>query len=198
MLRSLAVVCLLAAPAVAGHGARSALHVDATSPSTSVSGVEISARGDRTTARFTVSTSRTNQDAWVVFDVPTGAEVSYLALTVDGQHRIARATDAITATTTYTNIVAGTEDPAVLEDAGDGRLRLRVFPLGRGKPVRVELIMAPVGERAVDHVDRETSLFIGQPPLPELPPEPPRPVTRRGAFRISEECLRNAIAPSCM
>jgi hypothetical protein len=160
--------------------------------------VEVSVRGDRTTARFTVSTSRTNQDAWVVFDVPAGAQVSYLALAIGGEHRIAHATDVEQATSAYTNIVAGTEDPAVLEATGDGRLRLRVFPLTRGKPVRVELIMAPAGGRAVDHVDRETSLFIGQPPVPELPSEPPRRVPPRGAFKITEECLRNAIAPSCM
>lgn len=211
----------------------------------------------RVAATLTLSTTLAEQDAGLELAVPAGAQVTFLAITMDGERRIAHTEDAEQARQTYQDIVDGIEpqDPALLElressDTTD-QLRLRVFPLQRGKPAKVELIMTvpqaaqfvvDPGKRAIPRVavevdgqkrafgsvatrrafalpeavpgalpveaaDRVTAaraLFIDLPPAPEVSededlPEVFRPErvgrarAERGAVRISEDCLRNAL-----
>jgi hypothetical protein len=214
----------------------------------------------RVAATLTLATSLAEQDAGLELDLPAGAQVTFLAITMGGERRIAHHADAEDARETYQNIVDGIEhqDPALLElvesnDATD-KLRLRVFPLVRGKPAKVELIMTvpqttrfvvDPGKRSIprveieadgkyssyrglairravalpeavpgalpaevdDKVTADRALFIDLPPRPEVPDEEEEEVFRperlgraaaqarraRGAFRVSEDCLRNAL-----
>ncbi|HEY0255218.1 MAG TPA: hypothetical protein VGC41_27005 [Kofleriaceae bacterium] len=61
----------------------------------------------------------------------------------------------------YTAIVALEQDPAIVEWLGEDRVLVRVFPVERGQPVPVTLVL---GKRSTDvaHVSRETS-FVTQP-----------------------------------
>lgn len=257
-------------PAVTGQG----LALQTTTAGTRLESVSLSLRSGpadtRVAATLRVSTSVTEQDAGLELAVPAGAQVTFLAITMDGERRIAHSEEVEDARQTYDNIVHGivVEDPALLEltesSETTDKLSLRVFPLRRGKPAKIELIMTvpqattfvvDPGKRAIPRVDVEVdgrrssfgtvasrralrlpepvpgalpaetedrvtaqrALFIDTPPVRDadddddgdqldaerLGPGPgPRRVRAlsqmqrrepRGAVRISEDCLRNAI-----
>jgi len=111
----------------------------------------------RATATFTVATSRRGlNDAAIEIDVPHGAQVTYLKMVTGGAPRIAHLVEAEMASMSYANIVdpgAG-DDPAVLEWVGTSttsdRVRLRIYPLERGKPSNIEVIFtAPLEPQLV-------------------------------------------------
>lgn len=124
----------------------------------------------RLTATLTLSSAVRDHDAALTFDVPTGAQVTFLGVTMNGERRIAHLEPASEARETYEEIVQGIEDPALLElvkstDETD-TLNLRVFPLQKGKTARVEIIMTlpharrpafviDPGKRAIPRVDVE-------------------------------------------
>lgn len=248
-------------PPVTGQG----LALGALTKGTRLDSVALSLRSGpadtRVAATLRISTSLAQQDAGLELAVPAGAQVTFLAITMDGERRIAHTEEADEARQSYQNIVDGIpEDPALLEltassDVTD-QLRLRVFPLRRGKPATIEVIMTvpqatrfvvDPGKRAIPRVDIDVdgkrsslgtvasrralalpepvpgalpaeaedrvtaarALFIDTPPVRDLDDDPevlnperlgrgamrgPRLVRRdRGAFRISEDCLKNAL-----
>jgi len=186
MLRSLAVAALVvpclasaetrgsshdrvrAAPNVTGQG----LALGALTTGTRLDRVALDLRSGpadtRVAATLVLSTSLAEQDAGLELAVPAGAQVTFLATTMGGERRIAHTADVEQARETYQDIVDGIEpeDPALLELTESSetidRLRLRVFPLQRGKPVTIELIMTvpqtprfvvDPGKRAIPRVD---------------------------------------------
>jgi hypothetical protein len=122
----------------------------------------------RVTTLLTLSATVRDHDAGLTFEVPAGAQVTFLGVTMNGERRIAHLESATDARETYEEIVQGIEDPALLElvsstDETD-TLNLRVFPLQKGKSARVEIIMTlpharrfviDPGKRAIPRVDVE-------------------------------------------
>ncbi len=162
MLRSLALVALLVAPAVAetrvrtshqrerGRPSASTLRFGTATPTTQIERLSLSVRGSRATAILTLSTkSRVAQDASIELDVPAGAEVSFLAVTLGGQRRIAQLVNAVDARAGYEAIVSERIDPALLEwidsTPTTDRLRLSVYPLTRAAVADVEIILTLPG-----------------------------------------------------
>jgi hypothetical protein len=143
-----------------------------TNQGTRLDRVEVSMRTGpadvRVTTTLTLSALVRDHDAGLTFDVPAGAQVTFLGVTMNGERRIAHLESASDARETYEEIVQGIEDPALLEvvestDETD-TLNLRVFPLQKGKTARIEIIMtlphAPrfvidPGKRAIPRVDVE-------------------------------------------
>lgn len=85
-----------------------------------------------------------NPNDWVaegtyLFPVPDGATVSNFAMWVDGDRVEAQIMDADAARHTYQEIVSRLRDPALLEYAGRGAIRARVFPIPPGKDRRIEI-----------------------------------------------------------
>lgn len=172
MLRAIALVAALSAPAFAetsvdvgfGHHERtaaprtaSALRFGATTKGTRLEAVSVKARGLRATAMLTLSsTSKDGQDAALEFEVPLGTQVTYLGLTMGGERRIAHLESSAAAAAEYERIVEGDIDPVLLEWTSStettDKLRLRVFPLVRGKPAKLEVIMTlpPAASLVID------------------------------------------------
>lgn len=152
-----AVVTLVGGPASAETRVRgshdrerppagSTLGFGSASPGARLDRVSLSVRGSRATAVLTLSTTAsTPKDTSLLVDVPAGAEVTYLGLRLAGTRRIAQLANAASAHATYAEIVEDKIDPALLEwvesTETTDRLRLRVYPLVRGKTAEVELIM---------------------------------------------------------
>lgn len=120
----------------------------------------------RVTTTLTLSATVRDHDAALTFDVPAGAQVTFLGVTLNGERRIAHLESAAEAQATYEDIVQGIEDPALLELVSStdelDRLNLRLFPMQRGKPARVEIIMTlphakrfviDPGKRSIPRVD---------------------------------------------
>jgi hypothetical protein len=214
MLRTLAIVAALSAPAIAEtridvgppHGERptpkprggGSVTFGKITKGTHLDAVSVELRGLRATAHLRLSsTVKDGQDAALELEVPSGTQVTYLGLTIGGDRRIAHFESSAAAREEYERIVEGDVDPALIEMLGTNgttdKLRLRVFPLTRGKPAKVEVIMTlPPSESIVidpgrhrvanlprakrlslglsdaepaelDRVDGERSLFIAEP-----------------------------------
>ena len=71
--------------------------------------------------------------------LPAGAAVTELVLWIDGEPVTGDVLNAGDARGTYEDIVRRLRDPALLEFADQGLVRLRVFPIPEGKERRVEL-----------------------------------------------------------
>lgn len=71
--------------------------------------------------------------------IPTDAAVTGLTLWIDGEPVSGELLDGEAARRTYEDIVRRTLDPALLEYAGDGLLRLSVFPIAAHDTRRVEI-----------------------------------------------------------
>jgi Ca-activated chloride channel family protein len=74
-----------------------------------------------------------------VFPLPEGAAISAFSMFVDGQALSAELLPADEARKIYEDIVRQQIDPALLEYAGRGAYRARIFPIIAGQPKRVQL-----------------------------------------------------------
>jgi len=124
------------APSVKVHAASASLHV----------AVELTLSTERTEAR----------DRFIVLRVPRDLQVVALAVSNGDQHLAAELTDAAAAREAYRDIVrpvASRRDPALLEwlaaTADNDHYRLRVFPVVKGRPMRV-YIELDTGRAGVD------------------------------------------------
>jgi len=126
----------------------------------------------------------------VVLDLPRGARVTGLAVTIGHGHSVAIARAASEASALFKTISEYSRDPALVEQVGADRVAVRVFPLVKSTPAMVELVLdvsepffvgtsiAIEGGRAVavarqswltqdtaerEHVSATTSLFAGEP-----------------------------------
>ena len=190
MLRTLGLVAALSAPALAetridvglGHKERhtapprgGSVAFGTITKGTHLDAVSVELRGLRATAHLTLSsTVKDGQDAALEFEVPSGTQVTYLGLTIGDDRRIAHLETAADAAMQYERIVEGSVDPALIEwmesTATTDKLRLRVFPLTRGKPAKVELIMTlppsdsvviDPGRQRVANLPRAKRLMLG-------------------------------------
>ena len=75
----------------------------------------------------------------LAFPLPEGAVADKLQLEIDGQMQEGELADAKTARNVYLSIVRRRRDPALLEYAGRGLVRLRVFPIPPGGKREVQL-----------------------------------------------------------
>jgi hypothetical protein len=244
MLRAIALVAALSSPVFAetsvdvGHDRpeprrAAALAFGDISKGTHLDAVSVELRGLRATAKLTLSsTTRDPQDASLEFEVPVGTQVTYLGLAIGSERRIAHLETSAVATEQYARIVDGEVDPALIEwvasTASTDKLRLRVFPLTRGKPAKVEVIMTlpPAASIVIDPgrhrianlprarrlalgqetaapselaVDRARSLFIAEPWMNDFELESAR---ERAVLRREQEARRNRgairIAQECL
>jgi Ca-activated chloride channel family protein len=83
-------------------------------------------------------------EATYVFPVPKGASVHEFAMWVDGKKLAGEMVPAEEARKTYTEVVRRTQDPALLEYAGNNLLRLRVFPIAPHAEQKVTLTYTSV------------------------------------------------------
>lgn len=74
-----------------------------------------------------------------VFPLPPEAAVSSFSLWIDGQETEGEVLDAETARGTYEEIVRSLRDPALLEYAGRGAMRVQIFPIPPQGERRIEL-----------------------------------------------------------
>ena len=74
-----------------------------------------------------------------LFPLPVGAAVSNLILYIDGQPVTGQLLDAEKALRIYTEIVRRQRDPALLQYAGRGAVKLSVFPIPPGGERKVEI-----------------------------------------------------------
>jgi Ca-activated chloride channel family protein len=74
-----------------------------------------------------------------VFPLPEGAAISAFSMFVDGEPLSAELLPADEARKIYEDIVRQQIDPALLEYAGRGAYRARIFPIVAGEPNRVQL-----------------------------------------------------------
>jgi len=96
--------------------------------------VEIAGRVARTTITETFENrGRTIGEADFLFPLPNGAAFEELRLEIDGQLVVGEVLDANRARETYERIVRELRDPALVEWAGLGLLRTRIFPFGAGE-----------------------------------------------------------------
>jgi len=93
---------------------------------------------------------RRDAEADLVMPLPAQAAVTDLGLWIDGRRLEARLLDADEALQAYTDIVRQRLDPALLEYAGEGALRARVFPVPADGSVQVALRYAQVLPREGD------------------------------------------------
>ena len=96
--------------------------------------VEISGRIARTTITETFENRGGRLgEADVLYPLPSGAAFEELRLEIDGRLVAGQVLDAAQARTTYERIVREQRDPALVEWAGLGLLRARIFPFGAGE-----------------------------------------------------------------
>ncbi len=79
-----------------------------------------------------------------MFPIPEGAAISAFSMFVDGERLTAELLPADEAREIYTDIVRQRIDPALLEYAGRGAYRARIFPIVAGQEKRVQLSYAEV------------------------------------------------------
>jgi len=93
---------------------------------------------DGRVARTTITETFENRggrlgEADVIMPLPRGAAFEELRLEIDGQLVAGEVLDAASARATYERIVREQRDPALVEWAGLGLLRTRIFPFGAGE-----------------------------------------------------------------
>ena len=88
---------------------------------------------------FRNESKRDNIEGTYVFPVPEGASISAFSMFVDGAPLIAEILEANEARQIYEDIVRKQRDPALLEYAGQGAWRARIFPFEAGGEKRVQL-----------------------------------------------------------
>ena len=102
------------------------------------------------------SKERDAHEIATTLDVPRGSRVTGMAVTIGGARSRAHVLSAVSARERYRSIVERKADPALLELAGStrsaDRLSLRVFPVAKSSPARVEieLQLPDVGAVALD------------------------------------------------
>jgi len=96
--------------------------------------IDVDGRGARTTITETFENrGGLLGEADVIFPLPNGAAFEELRLEIDGQLVAGEVLDATRARDTYERIVREQRDPALVEWAGLGLLRTRIFPFGAGE-----------------------------------------------------------------
>jgi Ca-activated chloride channel family protein len=93
---------------------------------------------DGRVARTTITETFENRggrlgEADVLYPLPSGAAFEELRLEIDGKLVAGEVLDAASARATYERIVREQRDPALVEWAGLGLLRTRIFPFGAGE-----------------------------------------------------------------
>src|SRR5262245_27574165 len=78
-------------------------------------------------------------EGWYLFPLPEGAVVETFELTLGGQTHTGEVLDAKAARRVYEGIVRQKRDPGLLEFAGQGLARARLFPLEPGKDAAVRV-----------------------------------------------------------
>jgi len=79
-----------------------------------------------------------------IFPLPEGASIGEFAMWVDGVKLEAQALDAEEAREIYEEIVRSRRDPALLEYAGRGAFRARIYPIPPGGERRIEIAYTEV------------------------------------------------------
>src|ERR1051326_7646103 len=74
-----------------------------------------------------------------LFPIPKGAQIDKFAMDIDGSPVEAELLDAEKARRIYEDIVRKARDPALLEYAGQGLFKVRIFPLEAHREKRVQL-----------------------------------------------------------
>lgn len=100
-------------------------------------------------ARYEVTLTLANEgrvdaEADLILPLPGQAAVTGLTLWIDGRQIEAQLLSATEALATYTDIVRQRRDPALLEYAGQGALRARVFPVPAHGTAQVRLVFTQV------------------------------------------------------
>jgi len=121
--------------------------------------VEVRGRIATTTVdQVFINPNRRPMEGEYVFPIPERASVSSFTLDIDGKTVEAELLDADKARRIYEDIVRRQKDPALLEYAGRGLFRARVFPIPGGGTRRITL-------RYEEEVPRNGSLFAYRYPL---------------------------------
>lgn len=105
-----------------------------------------------------INPNRRPMEGEYIFPIPERASVSRFTLDIDGETVEAELLDAEKARRIYEDIVRRRKDPALLEYAGRGLFRARVFPIPAGGTRRITL-------RYEEEVPRNGSLFAYRYPL---------------------------------
>lgn len=116
------------------------------------------------TLTFVLTTNaREGREVVVPIVLPEGMIATELSISMGGEAaEAAYPYQAGSARELYDGIVAQIKDPALLEWSKDGQLRLSVFPVMRGVPARVTIVLTADDESAtaeLARVDREMSLI---------------------------------------
>ncbi len=86
-----------------------------------------------------VNPSDATLEGTYVFPLPPGAEVEKFSMFIDGKETDAELLDAVKARALYEDIVRKMKDPALLEYAGRGLLKARIFPIEPHSRKRVKI-----------------------------------------------------------
>lgn len=127
--------------------------------------VEINGRVARTTITETFENrGAALGEADFMFPLPNGAAFEELRLEIDGQLVAGEILDANEARETYERIVRELRDPALVEWAGRGLLRTRIFPFRAGERRTVVVKLAHVVPREGDVLRITGQLVTGSEP----------------------------------
>lgn len=132
--------------------------------------------------RFEVTEKFVNRGAGLgeadyFFPLPRGAAFQELQLSIDGQLVAGEVMDAAEARRVYEEIVRRQRDPALVEWAGAGLLRARVFPIAPGEEKTVVVRFQAVAPREGDALRVDYARGRGPRPGFLAPPRPaPMPV----------------------
>jgi len=138
--------------------------------------VDITGRVARTTITETFENrGRTIGEADFLYPLPNGAAFEELRLEIDGKLVAGEVLDASRARETYERIVRELRDPALVEWAGLGMVRTRIFPFGAGERRTVVVRHRHVLPRDGDAL-RVNGRLVGV--------DDPRDETAAGSFRI--------------
>ncbi|HQK87153.1 MAG TPA: VIT domain-containing protein, partial [Acidobacteriota bacterium] len=74
-----------------------------------------------------------------IFPIPAGAQIDRFAMDIDGKMTEAELLDAAKARQVYEDIVRRMRDPALMEYAGQGLFKVRIFPIEPRSDKRVRL-----------------------------------------------------------
>ncbi len=135
---------------------------------------------DGRVARTTITETFENRggrlgEADVLYPLPSGAAFEELRLEIDGKLVAGEVLDAASARATYERIVREQRDPALVEWAGLGLLRTRIFPFGAGERRTVVVRYRSLLPRDGDAL-RVTGRLVGL--------DDPRDERATGSFRI--------------